>query len=858
METPATIGPYRLEGRLGRGGMGEVYRGYDERLDRPVALKRLARAAGASAHARRRLRREARAAARLNHPAVVQVYDVVYGEDEDWIVMELVEGRTLAALADGKALPVADALRWARQVAEGLATAHARGIVHRDLKAENVMIDDGGAAKILDFGLAKHVVDAGAVDAGATATTEDGMVVGTVRALSPEQAMGRSIDARSDLFALGILLYETVAGRSPFIGAGPADTLRRICASQQTPLREIDAALPAALSELVDQLLAKEPALRPRSAAEVARRLAALEDEEAIAPASSVYPGTTLLPASGNGADVRPWRRPATGRWLLAAAAAVVAAVAAWRLLPSSPLPVAAAPEPLYVATLPPLLVNGGDLPGMDLMADGVRVALLRGLVSLEGVAALAPERVDAVDGPPRAVARAVAADEVLSSRLSCRRDACTLTVSRLTPDERVSHTETIEVPTDDFALLARAVSAQVRRVYGEHPWRSGAPEPAMASAEYETFLRLRGDYLARRRPLPELLEEIEKLSPRVPEILLLKARVARYRYAETRDGADLDLALAAVEAARRLAPDDPEVLAEAVQVARAGDDAELATTALAALETLTPGDAGVAISRAWWLERRGEADAALELVRRAARRRPAWYALLGLANLEIQHGDAAAARRALSELLERAPGQYTGLSLLAQLELTSGDLGRAVELYAELVRRSPGPIQQSNLGLAYLLSRRYEEAAASFAAAYEAAPNNPLVALNLADARLLTGERAGAEALYRRVLELDDRNPESHDWQDLATRAQAEARLGLGRQAVASIRDASRLAPDSPHAAYCAALVFLLVGEEASAVVEAERALDLGLEPRWFDLEWFDALREDRLLADRLTEAAR
>lgn len=854
MNAPATIGPYRLEGRLGRGGMGEVHRGYDQRLERPVALKRLARAAAADAGARRRLRREARAAARLNHPAIVQVYDVVFDEDDDWIVMELVEGRTMAELAAGQALPLADALRWGRQVAEGLAAAHARGIVHRDLKLENVMIaDDGRAAKILDFGLAKHLPDA-----GATASTEEGVVVGTVRALSPEQAMGNPVDARADLFALGILLYETLAGRSPFLGDGPADTLKRICTLSPPPLSELDASLSQDLSQLVDQLLAKEPALRPQSAAEVARRLALLEDAgaaDAAAPPATVYPGTTLVPASDRSGDVRPWRR----RWWIAAAAVVFASIVAWRLLPPSS-PVAAA-EPLYVATLPPRLVSGGDLPGIDLVADGVRVALLRGLVSLAGIAALAPERVDEIDGAPRDLARAVAADEVLSPRLSCRADACALTLSRLTADEQVTHTETIEVPTDDFALLTRAVTAQVRRAYGEYPWRSSAPEPAMESAEYETFLRLRGDYLARRRPLPEILDELDALrrrAPRAPESLLLEARVARYRYAETRDPSDFERAAGAVAEARRLAPDDPEVLAETVQVARAGDDAELATTALENLETVTPGDAQVAISRAWWLERRGEADAALELMRRAARRRPAWYALLGLANLEIRHGDVAAARRTLNELLERAPGQYTALSLLAQLELTGGDLERAVELYSDLVRRSPGPIQQSNLGVAYLLSRRYDDAAASFAAAHEAAPGNPLIALNLADARLLAGERVLAEAMYRRTLELYARDPASLDWQGLTTRAQAEARLGLGRQAVASVREALRLAPDSPHAAYYAALVFLLVGEEASAAVEAERALDLGLEPRWFELEWFDVLREDRRLAERLTAAAR
>ncbi|MEE8522544.1 MAG: protein kinase [Thermoanaerobaculia bacterium] len=259
------IGPYRLEKKLGKGGMGEVYRAYDRRLERRVALKQIRPRKASDPRARQRFLREARAAARLSHPAIVQVHDILEAEGGDWLVMELVEGHTLRRVLSDGPMSTMEAIGLTIEIAGGLAEAHAEGIVHRDLKAENILVTTDGRAKILDFGIAKRLD----LESEASLTAE-GQLLGTPQAMSPEQAMGRSIDHRSDLFSLGSLVYEMVTGTSPFAAAGAVKTLQRICTYRQTPAHKLTPDAPRPLSDLIDNLLEKDPAHRPQSAAEVA------------------------------------------------------------------------------------------------------------------------------------------------------------------------------------------------------------------------------------------------------------------------------------------------------------------------------------------------------------------------------------------------------------------------------------------------------------------------------------------------------------------------------------------------------------------------------------------------------------
>jgi Tol biopolymer transport system component/tRNA A-37 threonylcarbamoyl transferase component Bud32 len=274
------IGAYRVERGLGRGGMGEVYLAFDDRLGRLVAIKRIRHDGPLSEVQRQRFRREARAAARLNHPAIVQIFDLVATGDSDSgraggsdsLVMEYVEGESLADIVARGPLDPAVAVRFAREIALGLAAAHAAGFVHRDLKTENVMVTASGAVKILDFGLVKSVWQGGS-QGDEQSLTAEGIVLGTFHTISPEQVRGGEADARSDLFSLGVLLYELLSGQSPFRGGSHVESLRRILTYHPPPLSTTRPGLPRELGALVDRLLEKDPRRRPQTARDVAAAL---------------------------------------------------------------------------------------------------------------------------------------------------------------------------------------------------------------------------------------------------------------------------------------------------------------------------------------------------------------------------------------------------------------------------------------------------------------------------------------------------------------------------------------------------------------------------------------------------------
>ncbi|HEY4562262.1 MAG TPA: serine/threonine-protein kinase, partial [Thermoanaerobaculia bacterium] len=282
------IGPYQILKRIGAGGMGEVFLAYDSRLDRMVAIKRI-RPGPVTPVSRERFRREARLAARLSHSAIVQVYDILEEEESEHIVMEYVEGTTLRDQVRQGPLDVRATLELARELAAGLDTAHRQGIIHRDLKTENVLISTSGGPKILDFGIAKRFLDS---EEGSL--TADSSILGTCRAMSPEQAQGEPLTPSSDLFALGVLLYETLTGISPFEAESSVSTLSRVILYRQTPVHTLNPAVPWQLSQLIDRLLEKNAELRPGSAAEVRRELAEIAARLTTTSSSGAPAGGTV------------------------------------------------------------------------------------------------------------------------------------------------------------------------------------------------------------------------------------------------------------------------------------------------------------------------------------------------------------------------------------------------------------------------------------------------------------------------------------------------------------------------------------------------------------------------------------
>jgi serine/threonine protein kinase len=255
------LGHYEIRRLIGRGGMGLVYEGFDPILKRAVAIKVLAPLTALSTVDRDRFLREARAAAALDHEHIVAIHNVDQIQGMPFLVLQYIAGESLAdRLRRTGRLPFAEVVRLAVEVARGLATAHAKGLIHRDIKPANILLEqESGRAKIADFGLVKDMGDA--------TLTLEGTVAGTPEFMSPEQASGSAVDARTDLFSLGVVLYTASSGLSPFRASGPLLTLQRVRESTPRPLREVDPSLPAWFCEIVGQLLAKDPRQRVESAA---------------------------------------------------------------------------------------------------------------------------------------------------------------------------------------------------------------------------------------------------------------------------------------------------------------------------------------------------------------------------------------------------------------------------------------------------------------------------------------------------------------------------------------------------------------------------------------------------------------
>ena len=298
------LGRFVLRSELGRGGMGIVYCAHDPTLGRSVALKVLPSQREADPQRRARFLREARSAASIVHPNVATIYEIGDAETSLFIAMELVPGESLRArFTAGRPLPAAGVVAIAKGVARGLAAAHAQGIVHRDLKPENVMVDDKGLVKILDFGLAKlrdareaprDVLEQQPTDAVSTA---EGQLLGTPAYMSPEQAAGKPLDARSDLFSLGVVLYEALTGGRPFSGETSFETLASVMRDTPRSLRTVNPEVPPRLAALVMRCLAKAPADRPASADELLAALEALGEQAAMAPARSRAPAVAVAVA---------------------------------------------------------------------------------------------------------------------------------------------------------------------------------------------------------------------------------------------------------------------------------------------------------------------------------------------------------------------------------------------------------------------------------------------------------------------------------------------------------------------------------------------------------------------------------
>ena len=460
----ATLGPYRIEGPLGSGGMGAVFRATDSRLNRHVAIKVLRSGAAVDPQMRARFAREAQAVAALTHPHICTLYDIGRHEQVDFLVMEYLEGQTLASRLEGGRLAPDEALTRAIEIASALDHAHRHGIIHRDLKPGNIMLTAGGA-KLLDFGLAKFrsVGDRPFVDADETHAelkmqerepmerydpqmTRRGAILGTVRYMSPEQIDAREVDARSDLFAFGAVLYEMLTGKRAFDGDDATGVRAAILEHEPPRVSSLQPTVPAAVDDIVRRCLTRDPDERWQTAGDVLRE---------------------LKRASGAIAPVR--MRQATWRWV-AVLCATVTGLLAWLWVAGvNRAPTTTAGGQIRSMAVLPLQNLSGE-PEQEFFADGMTEQLIAELAKIKGLRVISPTSVMQYKGasrPLQDIVRELRVDALIEGSVVHSDDSVRITVKLIRGSTaEIMWAESYERPLRDLlalqARVARTISGEV------------------------------------------------------------------------------------------------------------------------------------------------------------------------------------------------------------------------------------------------------------------------------------------------------------------------------------------------------------------------------------------------------------
>jgi TolB-like protein/predicted Ser/Thr protein kinase len=531
------LGPYQVTSQLGRGGMGEVYLAEDPRLDRKVALKILPAAFTQHPERVRRFEREARAASALNHPNILTIYEIGQTEGLHFIATEFVEGVTLRQQMENGGRSLAETLSVAVQVASALSAAHAAGVVHRDIKPENVMLRPDGLVKVLDFGLAKLAEQRHGGDESALAASETapGVVLGTVNYMSPEQARGLKVDHRTDIFSLGVVLYEMVIGRRPFEGETASDVIASILRQGPVPASRLRPGLPPGLERIISQMLTKDREARYGSAAELRAEFERLQrkvEDEAVgtggAPvvmAASQAAEETKREGLADTTDREQRKRQLFTRqsWRAAAIGSVVLVLAAisyvkfFRGSPSAP------PSEIKSLVVLPLENLSGD-PEQEYFADGMTDALIGDLAKIGALRVISRTSAMHYKGTKKSlpeIARELQVDAVVEGTVQRAGDRVHIRVQLIqAATDRHLWVETYERDLRDVLALqsevARAIAREIQiKITPDEQARLASTRPVNRKA-YNDYLL--GVYYWNRRTEEHLLKAIDYFESAIRE----------------------------------------------------------------------------------------------------------------------------------------------------------------------------------------------------------------------------------------------------------------------------------------------------------------------------------------------------
>ncbi|WP_237067048.1 serine/threonine-protein kinase [Microbulbifer guangxiensis] len=843
-QQPFYIGRYRVTARLGAGGMGVVYLATDERLHRQVAVKCL-QENPTSANAPQRIRQEALLLAQLNHPNIVQIYDVVEEETEDGdnlaLVMEFVDGCTLNQWQRERTPSLRQRVALLKQICHGLARAHSAGIIHRDLKADNILVDENGTAKITDFGIAKNWRQHSDL-------TREQHIAGSWGAMSPEQALGKPLDNRCDLFALGVLAYRLLCGQNPFGDhESPFVIVDRIVNSEHPSACKLNPDLPPALSHLLDRLLAKEPDKRPLHASAVAEELGNILQQLA----GDVGESTASLTATVT-AEAFHQRRQRFGslrRWLAGGGiAAVASSIVAGTLLLSQAKPETSGQ---YIAIVAPA-ENSLKSRETRQLGNNVLSALKQDLSNREGLLLVPYSESQQLAGKSlRDQAEALNADLLLHPSLSCNIEQCETALELIDADSlAVVASRSTLLAVDESTESRARILQQMNKLLPAHATRSSTVAFDLSDADYERYLRvfeLRDD----DAHVPQYLDELEQLQQRAPAFTPLYRMFAELaidqRY-NSRDLAATERLEKFIDRAPPTITDHPDLLSARLRLAVYREDRATAEQLLERLKLILPDRANYHFLKAAAHQHLGDYEEALANADRALTLRRSYTHMVQKAMALSAGGQMEAARPLLLQALTMSENNIDALSLLAANELDSGNPQETLRLLGSLGLDNMGPMDLYNLCLAHYIERQFERADQCFAKQSQWSPGDAETLLYRAEIANAQQKPERARKFAEQALSVVDGRD---DWEGLLMQARAHAELGESAPAIEKLIRIGRDAPDDIYVNFARAQVYVTTGDLYSAKAHLRKTLDLGLSPIWFGTAPFAPVCEQEQFAD-------
>ena len=830
------FGPrYRVEGKLGEGGMGSVYKAYDLELDRLVALKVIRPELMANAEVLQRFKQELLLASRISHKNVLRIHDLGEGVGVKFISMAYVEGRNLAeVLEEQKVFPIDKAIEIAKQICQALAAAHHEGVVHRDLKPQNILLDQSQNVYVSDFGLAKSLESD---SMAATAMTAVGQVLGTPRYMSPEQVECTNIDGRTDIYSFWLMLYEMVTGHIPFQGSSLQLMLGRVQSMPRNPSL-VNSKLPPYLAGIIMRCLEKDRDRRYQNFREVYDDLAA---------ARFTPPGKS------------PARKSSRARVvMIGLGAAVVVAVglisvpAVRRSLPilrDIRIQVASAPAatPDKRLAVLPFRTIGDDqkLIEIGLGINDSLNAKFTGLKDLQIASSTALQKIDPND-PIQKIAHDLGANFVVSGSIQNAGDTLQVIVNLddIAKGQRLMSTPFRGLQQDlltiEDQIYAKLVQAIEVKPSSESLARVGLHETENYSA-YELYLKgrnaMRGQLDATNvKAAIGFYEEAVKQDPSfaVAYAGIADADLRMYRLTKENDWAER--ALSAAQQAQNLNDNLPEVhFALGSAFVATGKKTEAITELKKALDLAPNSDEGYRrLGDAF--RANGDKDQALAAYNRAIELNPYyWFNHNALGSAYLKFNDNEKALTAFKKVTELEPNNAAGYQNLSIAYFNMGQFEQCIPVLKRSLELDKHPIGYTNLGTIYFYLKRYDEAVPMFEQAAKLDPGSENIAGNLADAYRWAGKTQQANSTYEQAIELGLKgltvNP--RDAARMGRIAQYYAKKGDKVHAADFIRRARAIDPNDATLMYTEAVVNWLAGNQDVALSNVKDALNKGYSPQ-------------------------